>query len=193
MIQLHGPSILADRLKFWCMSIFNSTFICSEETSIYWSVQVCSVFLCFSLVTINRQTSYDSGILHTGFADWSYEVCRLGHYLGSTKNRKGQKWAGLITEPDQTVRAVHSCNSFFQWTLKYLLGGTVLKSCHNVFSREKRTIRKIIHRCSHYPFLSWALWKSRLQWSILRQLGKYMYIIPKGQLFVFFSSSCPWR
>ena len=36
-----------------------------------------------SLVTINRQTSYDSVIRnHTRFAD-EYEACRFGHHLGS--------------------------------------------------------------------------------------------------------------
>ena len=66
-----------------------------------------SVFLCFSLVTINWQTSYDSCVLRQDygiwspligtprmspvyfgnrkrFADGSYEVCRLGRHLGST-------------------------------------------------------------------------------------------------------------
>ena len=44
------------------------------------------------LVTINRQTLHDSSILYQHwnlprFADESYEVCRLGHYLGSTFTR----------------------------------------------------------------------------------------------------------
>ena len=38
----------------------------------------------------------------------SYEVCRLGHHMKT----------GLITSPDQTVRAVHSCNSLFVVTFQ---------------------------------------------------------------------------
>ena len=65
-------------------SIVNPTFIGLKETSSCWPVQfVVQVFLWFSLVTIDRQTSYASGILHqyhgiirglpmdhTRFADW---------------------------------------------------------------------------------------------------------------------------
>ena len=43
--------------------IFNPNFIGFEETSGYWSIHFFLVFLCFPLVTINRQTSFDSGIL----------------------------------------------------------------------------------------------------------------------------------
>ena len=41
-------------------SIINPTFIGFEESCRYWSVQI---FFCFQLVIINRQGSYDSGIL----------------------------------------------------------------------------------------------------------------------------------
>ena len=37
-----------------------------------------------------------------------YEVCRLGWIVHLLKRTK----TGLITASDQTVRAVHSCNSF---------------------------------------------------------------------------------
>ena len=83
-------------------------------------VQFVIFSLCFSLITIYRQTSYDSGsprqdfgIIrdfignhqsanfvrlryppsrlwnHTKFAYESYEVCRLGHHLGSTVTETG--------------------------------------------------------------------------------------------------------
>ena len=45
-------------------SISNPNFIGFEETSRYWSAQF---FLCFSLLTINPQTSYDSGIIQQDF------------------------------------------------------------------------------------------------------------------------------
>ena len=38
----------------------------------------------------------------------SYEVCRLGHVMKT----------GLINSSDQTVRAVHSCNSLFVVTFQ---------------------------------------------------------------------------
>ena len=44
-------------------TIFNSTFIDFEVASNHWSAQFVQFLLCFSLVTINRQASYDSGIL----------------------------------------------------------------------------------------------------------------------------------
>ena len=46
--------------SFGKSSIFNPTIISFEKISSYWLDQF---FLCFSLVTINRQTWYDSGIL----------------------------------------------------------------------------------------------------------------------------------
>ena len=48
-------------------SIFSPTFIGFEETSSFSQFNFSSVFLCFSLVTISRQTLYDSGILHQGY------------------------------------------------------------------------------------------------------------------------------
>ena len=45
-------------------SIMNPIFIGFEETFSYWSVDF---FLCYSLDTINRQTSYDSDILHQDY------------------------------------------------------------------------------------------------------------------------------
>ena len=84
---------------------------------------VCSVLSLFSLVTINRQTSYDSGILRqdygiirglpmndTRVADW--------YTIWVVHSQERMKWAGLITTPDQTVRAVHSCNSWFSIIFK---------------------------------------------------------------------------
>ena len=83
---------------------------------------VCSVFFssCFSFVTIKRQTPYESGILrqdygitrglpvnHTRFAEWGHPVCKYIY-------RNGPKRVSLITASDQTVRAVHSCNSWFK-------------------------------------------------------------------------------
>ena len=51
--------VLADIPKFGECYIMNATFIGSDETSSYWSVQF---FLCFSLVSVHRQMSFDSGI-----------------------------------------------------------------------------------------------------------------------------------
>ena len=47
--------------------MLNPTFIDFEETSSSCSVQAVHFFLCFSLVTINWQTSYDSGIVRQGY------------------------------------------------------------------------------------------------------------------------------
>ena len=51
--------VLADMPKFGECYIIKANFIGSEETSSYWSVQF---FLCFSLVSIDRQMSFESGI-----------------------------------------------------------------------------------------------------------------------------------
>ena len=94
------PTMPADRPGFWRVLYIQSNLIGFEETSSYCPVQFVQFFPCvsfvilillkttesyeISLVTINRQTSYDSGILrqeymygtirgmlmnHTGFAD----------------------------------------------------------------------------------------------------------------------------
>ena len=48
----------------------------------------------------------------------SYEVCRLGRHMASTFTGKDQEGPNLITASDQTVRAVHSCNSLFVVTFQ---------------------------------------------------------------------------
>ena len=57
---LHVSFMLAGGPVFDEWPIINSTFIAFE-------LLVSSVFLCFSLVIINRQTSYDFGILHQDY------------------------------------------------------------------------------------------------------------------------------
>ena len=65
--------------------------------------------LAFSLVVINRQTSYDFDILRE--ATESYEVCQSGHQLVVHLPERTE--TGLITASTQAVRAVHICNSWF--------------------------------------------------------------------------------
>ena len=101
--------MLADRPKFGEYAIINPTFI------VLWKhVVICQFdFLCFSLVTINRYTSYDSGSLRQdygiirGFIGSVYEpildlpmVIRLPEWTET---------GGHFTASGQTVRAVHSC------------------------------------------------------------------------------------
>ena len=73
---LHGPTILADRQPFGECSIFNLTLSVLRERLVI--DQFFHSFLCFSLVKIIRQTSYDSGILRQ-----DYGIIRgfIGHHL----------------------------------------------------------------------------------------------------------------
>ena len=88
--KTHGPS-MADWLILDDCSLFNPTFVGFEETSYYWSAQFFSAFHWLpsvgkprmlpvslvlgnatesyeiSLVTINRQISYNSGILRQNY------------------------------------------------------------------------------------------------------------------------------
>ena len=97
--------------NFGDFSIFNPTFIGFRETSSYWSVQFVNFFSAFqstnlvwirypksdedSLATINRQTSYDSGIFRQ-----NYGIIRglLMNHTGHL-NRNGrallQHWTGF--------------------------------------------------------------------------------------------------
>ena len=63
---LHGLSMLAKRKgqKFSECSIINPTFIIWGNYLVIGQFNLSSVFLCFALVTINRQTLYDSDILY---------------------------------------------------------------------------------------------------------------------------------
>ena len=89
----------------------------------YWSVQfVQFFFLCFSSTTINRQTSYDSDILHQDY------LIRPGLPMNHTRFADSvtlwvvhlserTETGGPITTSDQTVRVVYaaiagSCNMF---------------------------------------------------------------------------------
>lgn len=56
--------------KFGECPIINQTFIVWGKSS-FWSEQFSSVFLCFSMTTINRQTLNDSGVLRQ-----DYEIIR---------------------------------------------------------------------------------------------------------------------
>ena len=69
-----------------------------------------SVFLCFSLVTINQQTSYYSDNLRQ-----DYGILRglLMDHTRFIRVVQLPKRAGLFAASDQTVRAMHSCNSWF--------------------------------------------------------------------------------
>ena len=128
--------MLIDKPKFWWVpySIVNTVLSVKHQVIgqfslfiFYWSPSIDKPRMTpvsfikttesykVSLVTINRQTSYYSGILyqnygiirglpmnHTRFADW------VTIWLVHLPER-----AGLITTSDQTERAVHSCNSWF--------------------------------------------------------------------------------
>ena len=144
LLCLYGPS---GRYFDEC-SIINLTFIGFAEASRYWSVQFFLLFightqsagLSFvkttesykvSLVNIKRQTSlwlrYSSSRLrnHMRFVDWV--TIWIIHILERTKT-------GLIAASDQTVRAVHSCNSLFVATF------------HTVRSRPGKMQTYFIHK-----------------------------------------------
>ena len=58
----------------------------------------------------------------------SYEVCRLGHHMDSTFT--GQDKTGLIIASDQTVLAVHNCNSLFVVTFQ------TVRFCFSILSHN---------------------------------------------------------
>ena len=66
-----------------------------------------------SLVIINRQTSYDSGILRQDYGIIrSLPMNHMSHHLVSTFT--GKKRAVLITASDWTERAAQSCNNWLE-------------------------------------------------------------------------------
>ena len=77
--------MLVDKTNFGLVLYNHANFYRFEETSSYWSAKRISVFLCFSLV-YQRHTS--------------------GIMLTVVFSRK-------VTNIENTVRAVHSCNSWF--------------------------------------------------------------------------------
>ena len=90
---LQGPSISDDK-PILVSTLNQANFLFGfDETSSNWSVPCSSVFLCFSLAAVNRQTSYDSYILRQHLGCMTVWLINL-----ICPNRK------------QTVRAVHSCN-----------------------------------------------------------------------------------
>ena len=143
------PDMLVHRPKLWWVLYIQSNFTRLWENGLLLVSSFFSFSLCFSLVTINRQTLYGSGILHqdygiiqdfirrhslvwvrlspsrlrnhSRFADEPYEICRLVHRLGGTFTA-----AGLIIAFDQTLRAVHSRNVIV--VLKWELHNCSLKN-----------------------------------------------------------------
>ena len=93
-------------------SVINLTFIGYDETSSYWLVQFFSDLQWLLSIGKPRMTAV-SFIKTTE----SYEICRLGYYLGSTFNGT-DRTGGLITVSDQTKRAMHSSNS---WLISFNL------------------------------------------------------------------------
>ena len=73
------------------------------------SIDMITESYAISLVTISRQTSYDSSILcqECGIIR-DLPMNYMGHHLGSTFTGTDQNGAGLINVSDQTVRAMHS-------------------------------------------------------------------------------------
>ena len=82
--RLHGSPMLVDKTKFGIVLCNQTNFYRFEESSSYWSVKRISVFLFFSLV--NQWHA-------SGIAVYMY-------------NR-------TVTNIGDTVRAVHSCKSWF--------------------------------------------------------------------------------
>ena len=85
-LRLHGPPMLVDRTNIGLVLCNHVNFYRFEETSSYWSVELISVFLCFSLLN-QRHTS-----------------------VITVYNR-------TMTNIENTVRAVQSCNSWFYFVV----------------------------------------------------------------------------
>ena len=127
--KLNGTSMFTNRPILVSDSTINPNFIGFEEASSYWSPQFFFAFhwsplidkpgmtlISFvkttksykvSLVTINRQSSYDPSLRlwdHTRSADESYEDCQLGRHLGSAFTGTGKPNHHI--EPDCVGRAM---------------------------------------------------------------------------------------
>ena len=86
-------------------------------------LNISSLFLYFSLEIINRQTTYDSGILRQDYGiiralpmEHTVRCLPIESLAEWYIYRNGLKRAGLITASDRIVRAVYSCNSWI-WIL----------------------------------------------------------------------------
>ena len=88
----------------WLLRSVSALHIGFEETSSYWALQF---FLYFLLVTINRQTSYDCGILHQDYGIkrglrtlmyWKtmFDCCYCINSMASGLNIPLQTWQMLM-------------------------------------------------------------------------------------------------
>ena len=89
--------------------------IAFDETSSYWSALKSSLFLGFSLATTRESGFYWSAFRnHQGSTFTEKDRNKLNYRIGPLRSDSViELVSDLITESDQAVRAVHSCNSWF--------------------------------------------------------------------------------
>ena len=113
--QLHGPSIFAVKAKIYGVLYNQASSIAFDETSSYWSALKSSWFLGFSLVT-TRLSYFHWSVFpnHEGSTFTEKDQNKVNYRIGPLRSDSVIKLVSdLITESDQAVRAVHSCNSWF--------------------------------------------------------------------------------
>ena len=104
---LHGPTMFAIKAKIYAVLYKQSSSIAFDETSSYWLALKDPNFSAF-------HRSPQGNLVSIGQHFVTTRVVHLPKRIETSLITE----ADLITEPDQAVRAVHSCNSWFYYLFK---------------------------------------------------------------------------
>ena len=115
--------MFAVKAKIYGVLYNQASSIAFDETSSYWSALKSSRFLGFSLVTTRKSGFHWSAFHnHEGSTFTEKDRNKLNYRIGPRRSDSVIKLVSdLITESDQALGAVHSCNSWlYTDNLKYM-------------------------------------------------------------------------
>ena len=125
--------MFAVKAKIYGVLYNQASSIAFDETSSYWSALKSSLFLGFSLATTRKSGFHWSAFRnHQCITFTEKDQNKFNYRIGPLRSDSViELVSDLITESDQAVRAVHSCNSWFRDNFQY-------------FSKKKKKKKKNI-------------------------------------------------
>ena len=123
-MQLHGPSMFAVKAKIYGVLYNQPSSIAFDETSSYWSALKSPDFSASHWSPQVVWFHWSAFRNHEGSTFTEKDRNKLNYRIGPLRPDSVIKLVSdLITESNQAVRAVHSCNSWF-WI-------KIRKLCHS--------------------------------------------------------------